>query len=191
MNATDALAQLRDSTQATVSPVLTDAELGRLLRRAQAADADGNAPDDHATWAGTTAYALGYVVVPTVRDGFAYAATTAGTSGASEPDWPAEIDETVADGSVVWTCVEVAPWTPTYDGGRLNSAAAEGWRLKAGKLGAGESFSADGASFDPDKRRAFCLAMAKEYRNKVAGTAATPGRVAQGQVGYVVGTVAN
>ncbi len=55
-------------------------------------------------------------------------------------------------------------WTPTYD---LNSAAAKGWRLKAGKAA---------GNFDITNRRTgmrysqiltSCLAMAKEYDRRI------------------------
>lgn len=70
-------------------------------------------------------------------------------------------------------------WTATYSTVYLNASAAEGWRWKAGKLSEGETFSADGASFNPEVRRQFCLDMAERYGKRIAGTMRTPGRVAQ------------
>jgi len=70
-------------------------------------------------------------------------------------------------------------WEPTYSAIWLNAAAAEGWRWKAGKLGAGETFSSDGASFNPEQRRNFCLEMAQRYQMRVAGSIRTKGRTAQ------------
>lgn len=69
-------------------------------------------------------------------------------------------------------------WTPTYNAIWLNAAAAEGWRTKAAKLGGGENFSSDGASFDPQVRRQFCLDMADTYAKKVAGSPSVAGRTA-------------
>lgn len=57
-------------------------------------------------WDNNTAYSLGDCVEPTTPDGFRYRCTTAGTSHATnEPSWPASVGSTVADGTVVWTCV--------------------------------------------------------------------------------------
>ena len=67
------------------------------------------------SWTATTAYALGTGRRPSQpnRNGFSYRVTTAGTSGATEPTWPLEIGQTVADASVVWTCQELEDgWYP-------------------------------------------------------------------------------
>jgi hypothetical protein len=59
------------------------------------------------SWTATTAYSLNDRRRPTQvnRNGFAYQVTTAGTSGATEPSWPAAWGKTVTDGTVVWTCI--------------------------------------------------------------------------------------
>ena len=58
----------------------------------------------YSDWAATTAYSLADRAVPTVKNGFFYEVTTAGTSGGTEPTWPTTIGGTVADGTVTWTC---------------------------------------------------------------------------------------
>lgn len=66
-------------------------------------------------WTATTAYSLNDKRRPTQpnRNGFQYKVTTAGTTGAAEPTWPEDIGATVADGTVVWTCVELEDsWFP-------------------------------------------------------------------------------
>lgn len=55
-------------------------------------------------WAGTTAYATGARVKPTVANNFFYEATTGGTSSGSQPSWPTVEGNTVVDGTVTWTC---------------------------------------------------------------------------------------
>lgn len=52
-------------------------------------------------WAATTAYALGLKV--TLSGGQKLEATTAGTSGATQPTAPASVGGTVTDGTVTWT----------------------------------------------------------------------------------------
>lgn len=56
-------------------------------------------------WAASTAYSLGDLVIPTTPNGYKYKVTTAGTSDGSEPTWPTTLGATVADGTVVWTCL--------------------------------------------------------------------------------------
>ena len=64
----------------------------------------------HTKWVTGTNYALNtYISV----GGKVYKVTTAGVAGAIEPTWPDNVDETVEDGAVVWTCVADA--TLKYD----------------------------------------------------------------------------
>jgi len=60
-----------------------------------------------AAWAQNTAYSLGQIRRPSLVpvDGLFFKATTAGTSGATEPLWTRSIGETTADGTVVWTAI--------------------------------------------------------------------------------------
>jgi len=51
-------------------------------------------------WTATMAYALGTLVDG--DNGHTYIATTAGTSGGTQPVWPTGTGATIADGSVVW-----------------------------------------------------------------------------------------
>lgn len=55
-------------------------------------------------WQATTAYALGAYVQPVPQTGLYYQCTTAGTTGASQPNWGTTTGGTTTDGSVVWTC---------------------------------------------------------------------------------------
>lgn len=161
---------LSDLVQATVEPVLSAAELMRLLRYAQAADEDGNAPDIYETWGASIAYGVKERVVPVARNGYVYKVTAAGTSGLTQPTWPTTIDATVTDGSVVWTCEETAEWVPSYDAYWLNKSAAEGWEMKAAKISDEDHFTADGGSFAPELRRADMMAKATTFRNRLVGS---------------------
>jgi len=65
-------------------------------------------------WTATTAFTkresfdanTGSTVKPTTPNGRYFIATTAGTSGASEPSWNLTIGGTTSDGTVVWTATE-------------------------------------------------------------------------------------
>ena len=69
-------------------------------------------------------------------------------------------------------------WEGTWD---LNAAAAEGWRMKAGKVAGDFTFSADGASYSKADVLAHCLEMETRYAslchgvtNVLGGTARLP-----------------
>lgn len=62
-----------------------------------------------ARWAGTTAYAAGTIILPTVDNGRCFYCATGGTSGSSEPTWPGRFSGTTGTGGVTdGTC----SWTP-------------------------------------------------------------------------------
>lgn len=99
----EATARLTDMVAATCQPVLSEAELGRLLEQAKMPDRFGAKPTD-------------------------------------------------------------AVWTPTWE---LNQAAAQGWRLKAGKAASDVSFGADGATYNRKEAIENCRAMAKDYEARI------------------------
>lgn len=59
--------------------------------------------DDPGAWTASTVIGTGAFRRPTVKNGFRYEATTGGTTGATEPTFPATINATVVDGTVTWT----------------------------------------------------------------------------------------
>lgn len=177
---TDALTELQDLVQSSVAPTLSAAELGRLLRLGAATDEDGNEPDMWPAWAVATAYALNYRVVPITRNGYVYKVTVAGTSHASTiPTWPTTVDATVTDNTVTWKCEAASAWTPTYSPSGLNLAAMRGWEMKFAKLTNNETFSSDGASFNPEARRADIEKQINMFRRKIAGSFKLSGRTSR------------
>jgi len=56
---------------------------------------------NYSAWQASTAYVAGDIVESVGGDGYRYKCTVGGTSGGSEPTWPAE-DGTVVDGTVTW-----------------------------------------------------------------------------------------
>lgn len=63
------------------------------------------------SWAPSTSYAIGAKVIPLASpNGFAFQAVkVAGTSGPTEPAWPAQLTSTVTDGSLTWVCISLTP----------------------------------------------------------------------------------
>ncbi len=60
------------------------------------------------TWAATTEYFLTDRVAPSTPDGLCYECTAAGTSGETEPVWDSWLEHTTQDGTVAWTCKDIA-----------------------------------------------------------------------------------
>jgi hypothetical protein len=83
-----------------------------------------------------------------------------------------DIDELLAANGLV-DAAGLAPgdelWTPTYD---MNSAAAAGWLIKAGKASCLTEVDAPGSGIMTSKIFDNCQAMAKRYRSR--GTMAVP-----------------
>jgi|SRR5581483_7130961 len=63
--------------------------------------------------ANTTAQNYGDVVRPATGNGFLYMCSTAGTTGGSLPTYPTVVGQTVADGTVTWTCIgeDITQWS--------------------------------------------------------------------------------
>jgi hypothetical protein len=57
------------------------------------------------TWALSTTYIVGDVVLPSTANGYMYVCLNAGTSGATEPAaWATSVGNTTADGTMTWIC---------------------------------------------------------------------------------------
>lgn len=158
MDAALARARLERMVAHDQAPTLSSAEIDDLLLMAQRPDADGYVP--YSAWRASTVYTQWQYRIPTVNNGHYYTVTTAGTSAASEPVWPTASGATVVDGGVTWRESGSYLWTPTYN---LKAAAAEGWRLKAGKVASHYAISADGASAQRQQMYEHCLRMAEQF----------------------------
>ncbi len=64
----------------------------------------------YSPWKASTSYGLSPVIkrraTTNQSSGLIFQATTAGTTGSSEPSWPSVAGQTISDGSVVWTAVK-------------------------------------------------------------------------------------
>jgi len=58
-------------------------------------------------------------------------------------------------------------WTPTWN---LNTGAAHGWRIKAAKAAGLHDYQTAGLHVSKSQVRVSCLAMADEYRRKIAAS---------------------
>ena len=56
------------------------------------------------------AYVVGNLVVPLTPNGYYYECTSAGVSGANQPNWSTTENSTVTDGTVVWTVRRIIIW---------------------------------------------------------------------------------
>jgi len=72
-------------------------------------------PSGTTYWQASTAYATNDYCIATPDDGYYYRATTAGTTGGTQPTWPAEAGELEMDGSVLWICEDQATRFETMD----------------------------------------------------------------------------
>lgn len=130
-----ALAKLIELAQPSVQPTLsTTASTGEvdvILDRNKRAS----------TWAASTAYTFGQIVMPTTRNGHRYRCVVAGTSESTEPTWPKTNGSIVAEGDLEWE--EYGPqFDNVYD---VRQAAHECWQLKTAK--ASELFTEDQLKF--------------------------------------------
>lgn len=142
---------------------LTVSDVDRLVLLARRTDADGNVPDLYTEWIASQIRTLGDKRVPTIRNGYVFRVTVAGTSGATEPIWPTTVGLTVVDGTVTWVNDSATPWLGGWD---AREAAAVGWEWRAASLndqfgpvevGAGRKFS---RQWSPE----WCLKMAAQMR---------------------------
>lgn len=62
------------------------------------------------TWAASLGYGSSAMVQPSAAAGYAFRVIGAGgTSGVSEPTWPAQLGLTVQDNGITWLCVSTTP----------------------------------------------------------------------------------
>lgn len=125
-------------------------------------------------WAASTAYALNDVRKPTTpnRTGYCYRATTAGTTGATEPVWPQEIGVTVTDGTVVWTCLDVEETWYCIQSINGTSVRIDNWNNTMGNAGRGYGGATETVA--TYKREPIKLAMGTGFQFQKSGTDALP-----------------
>lgn len=164
----EARAMLVSMLQPDATPALTTEEVDRLLSMALVPDLYGTAPDYIADWSANKAYNLGTRISPTDRGvGYAYVVTTAGTSGATEPDFTGEPLETIIDNTVIWTRSVKLLYTPTWN---LARSAAEGWEWKASKVASQYDVQAGKVKADRSQIFQMCKQQAAHFRSLAGGS---------------------
>lgn len=153
----DAIARVSMLCDAQTYPEISTTDIGQVL-------------DDtrrFSTWAAATAYAVGDRIVPSVPNGRVYEARIAGTSGATEPDWPDYvaysgywIEDGTGDPALRW--VDQGPANvESYD---VRTATQRCWLIKASRV-VGEIDAKDGAQdVKLSQLREHCVAMAERFR---------------------------
>lgn len=167
-------------TKATANPTLSSDELTDLVVRAKREDSLGNPPDAYVMWEAATAYVVGDVVIPTERNGHYYTCNDAGTSGASEPTFPTDSGDTVADGTAGWEETGLAPWVPTWN---PNLSVAMGWEMKAAAAATMVDMQSGKQTVKRSQLIANFLQLAGVWKRRACESAAIPGRMKAGPLG--------
>lgn len=155
----DAIARVSLWCDATSYPEVSTTDIGTVVDQF----------DRFATWAASTAYAVGDRIIPTTPNGRVYEARRAGTSDSTEPDWPTwpgsqyqgwATSDGPSDPQLLW--VDAGPANvERYD---VRSAARQVWLIKASRV-VGEIDSKDGAAdLKLSQLRTHCLEQAEKFR---------------------------
>jgi hypothetical protein len=165
MDRTTAFNLVRAQCAADTYPTLSTDEINTII------DAQGT----YTTWAPSTAYSYGALVVPTVGNGHLYRAIVAGTSDTVEPFWPlySTSDDRVGltrpyyrgfgtvylsqvgDGDIEWE--EAGPVHEMWD---IRTASRNAWLLKAAKASADFDTTLDSNTYSRSQVIDHCLTMA-------------------------------
>lgn len=153
---TDATAIVTLHAQTAIQPVLSSGDVTALMTAAKRAS----------TWVHNTAYVVGDVIMPTVRNGHRYRCIQAGTSAAlaaDQPEWPtwkaSSITEGISDPVLTW--IEDGPeYTSIYD---VRLAIHSAWMLKAAKASLLYSTRQSGSGFEHQQIYEHAIQMAEKY----------------------------
>lgn len=110
-------------SNASEYPELTNDEIGKIV-------------DEHkrtSTWTASTAYVVNQEIEPTVRNGRKYTCVVAGTSSATEPDFPdfGFTNQLISDGNVLMFMDTGAAYDEIYD---VRASIRAAFLLKASKI---------------------------------------------------------
>jgi hypothetical protein len=159
MTRAEAIAQVSLFVDAQSYPQMSTTDIGSIL----------DSFSRFTTWTASTTYAVGDRVVPTTPNGRVYEARVAGTSGATQPEFPAyppyqfkgwEVDEGTSDPNLTW--VDAGPINvERYD---VRTATRQAWLIKASRVAADIDAKEGTSDVKLFQLMQNCLTMADKYR---------------------------
>ena len=159
MTRAEAIAQVSLFVAAQSYPQMSTTDIGSIL----------DSFSRFTTWTAATTYAVGDRVVPTTPNGRVYECRVAGTSGASEPEFPAyppyqykgwEIEDGSSDPTLTW--VDQGPINvERYD---VRTATRQAWLIKASRVAADIDAKEGNSDVKLSQLMQHCLLMADKYR---------------------------
>ena len=159
MTRAEAIAQVSLFVSAQSYPQMSTTDIGSIL----------DSFSRFTTWTAATVYAVGDRVVPTTPNGRVYEARVAGTSGATQPYFPAyppyqfkgwEVDEGTSDPNLTW--VDAGPINvERYD---VRTATRQAWLIKASRVAADIDAKEGTSDVKLSQLMQNCLTMADKFR---------------------------
>ena len=159
MTRAEAIAQVSLFVSAQSYPQMSTTDIGSIL----------DSFSRFTTWTAATVYSVGDRVVPTTPNGRVYEARVAGTSGATQPEFPAyppyqfkgwEVDEGASDPNLTW--VDAGPINvERYD---VRTATRQAWLIKASRVAADIDAKEGTSDVKLSQLMQNCLTMADKFR---------------------------
>ena len=159
MTRAEAIAQVSLFVSSQSYPQMSTTDIGSIL----------DSFSRFTTWTAATVYSVGDRVVPTTPNGRVYEARVAGTSGATQPEFPAyppyqfkgwEVDEGTSDPNLTW--VDAGPINvERYD---VRTATRQAWLIKASRVAADIDAKEGTSDVKLSQLMQNCLTMADKYR---------------------------
>ena len=159
MTRAEAIAQVSLFVSAQSYPQMSTTDIGSIL----------DSFSRFSTWTAATVYAVGDRVVPTTPNGRVYECRVAGTSGATQPDFPVyapyqvkgfTLEDGTGDPTLMW--VDQGPINvERYD---VRTATRQAWLIKASRVAADIDAKEGTSDVKLSQLMQNCLTMADKYR---------------------------
>jgi len=159
MTRAEAIAQVSLFVDAQSYPQMSTTDIGSIL----------DSFSRFTTWAVSTTYAVGDRVVPTTPNGRVYECRVAGTSGTTQPSFPAytayhfkgySLEDGTSNPTLAW--VDQGPINvERYD---VRTATRQAWMIKASRCASDIDAKEGTSDVKLSQLKAHCLSMAERYR---------------------------